>query len=216
MIDFYFDFISPNAYLAWNELPRLAARHGRQLRCRPVLFAALLQAHAQRGPAEVAPKMSWMVRNCLRKANALGIELNPPASHPFNPLTALRACLAITVAAERRRAIDALFDATWVAGREVGNAQTVAAVLDEAGFDGPAIVARAAHEDIKNGLRSDTERAVADGIFGVPTFVADGEVFFGFDDLGWLDGHLGGKRLPDAETLERWQRVRPSAGRRIT
>lgn len=216
VIEFYFDFISPNAYLAWHALPEIAAAHEREIVYRPVLFAALLQAHGQRGPAEVAPKMDWMVRNCLRKAKALGVELQPPATHPFNPLPALRACMAAGAAAERERVTGALFRATWAAGRDVGDAATVAAVLDESGLDGAAIIARTAAGAVKARLRAATDSAVANGIFGVPMFVADGEAFFGYDDLCWLDRHLGGQGTLDAGELRGWQRVRPSAWRRET
>src|SRR5216683_183732 len=89
-IHFYFDYISSNAYLAWNQLPRLADKYGFAINPVPVLFAGLLEAHGQLGPAEVPPKSLWMSKNNLRKAALLGVSLNPPAFHPFNPLLALR------------------------------------------------------------------------------------------------------------------------------
>ena len=79
----YFDFISHNAYLAWTQIHDLAARHGRTVEPVPVLFAALLGAYGQLGPAEVPPKAWWMAKNVLRKATLLGVPLRPPASHPF-------------------------------------------------------------------------------------------------------------------------------------
>ena len=82
----FVDYISHNAYLAWARLPALCARHGLSLEPVPVLFAALLQRHGQRGPAEVAPKREWMLANVLRKAREDGTPIRPPASHPFNPL----------------------------------------------------------------------------------------------------------------------------------
>lgn len=215
-IAFYFDFISPNAFLAWDALPALAARHGRAIDLHPVLFAALLQAHAQRGPAEVAPKMDWMVRNCLRKAHARGLELQPPASHPFNPLLALRVCHATHDPAERSQATRALFAATWQRGVDVADAVAVAATLDAAGCDGAALVAAAQTAAAKRALRSATDAALARGVFGVPMFFADDEPFFGYDDLDWLDRFLGGGARIDEPTLARWRAVRPSAWRRAT
>jgi len=88
-VRFYFDFVSPNAYLAWTQLPALAAQYGTAIEPVPVLFAGLLEAHGQLGPAEMPAKTRWMVRNNLRKAARLGVALNPPAFHPFNPLLAL-------------------------------------------------------------------------------------------------------------------------------
>ncbi len=94
VIRFYFDYISPNAYLAWTQLPALAERNGCRIEPMPVLFAGLLEAHRQLGPAEVAPKMRWMWKNIARKAAMIGVQLNAPAFHPFNPLLrfALRHC----------------------------------------------------------------------------------------------------------------------------
>jgi hypothetical protein len=114
-IRFDFDFVSPNAYLAWTRLPALAERHGRALEPVPVLFAALLEAHGQLGPAEVPPKIRWMTRNNLRKAAVLGVELNPPAFHPFNPILALRVSSLVLDPSRRRALIDALFRAVWFA-----------------------------------------------------------------------------------------------------
>ena len=113
-IRFLFDYISSNAYLAWTQLPRLAATYGAVVEPVPVLFAGLLEAHGQLGPAEVRPKARWMSRNNLRKAALLGLPLEPPAHHPFNPLLALRISSLPLPEDERRALIDALFQAVWV------------------------------------------------------------------------------------------------------
>lgn len=213
-ISFYFDFISPNAYLAWKEIGSLAARHGRPLQLRPVLFAALLQAHGQRGPAEVAPKLQWMQANCLRKAGARGIRLRAPSSHPFNPLLALRVCAASEDSSQRSVIVDALFDAAWADAREISDPGTVTAVLDAAGLDGAALVARAGSDELKRELRETTDEAIEAGVFGVPTMICDGSLFFGYDDLHWLRRFLDGDDPLDPDELERWRQVRPTAQRR--
>ena len=92
-IKFYFDYISHNAYIAWTQIDDLAKKYSRQIEPIPVLFAGLLNAHNQLGPAEVKAKRNWMLGNTLRKAAVLNIPLNPPASHPYNPLLSLRASL---------------------------------------------------------------------------------------------------------------------------
>ena len=91
VIRFYFDYISPNAYLAWTQLPALAARNGCFIEPVQVLFAGLLEAHRQLRPTEVLPKMRWMWKNILRKATVIGVPLSAPAFHPFNPLLVLAA-----------------------------------------------------------------------------------------------------------------------------
>ena len=112
-VRFLFDYISPNAYIAWTRIHDLARRVDRFVEPVPVLFAGLLQAHGLQGPAEVPAKWRWMLRDILRKSTEFGIDLDPPESHPFNPLLALRISSLDLAAGSRRRMIDALFRAVW-------------------------------------------------------------------------------------------------------
>src|SRR5207247_7094379 len=92
---------SPNAYLAWTQLPKLAQRYGFTVDPVPILYAALLDAHGQLGPGECPAKGRWMSKNLARKAVLLGVPLNPPAFLPFNPLLALRTTLLPSNTRER-------------------------------------------------------------------------------------------------------------------
>lgn len=189
---FHFDYVSSNAYLAWCALPPLRERFGVEIEPVPTLFAALLGAHDQLGPAEVPPKARWMWRNCLRKAAALGVPLRPPACHPFNPLLALRASSRPEAPAERWTLVDALFRAVWAEGRHVSEPEVVERVAEEAGLDGARVVAGAGSEEAKARLRADTDAAIEAGVFGVPTMAVGGELFWGYDDLPWLERYLAG------------------------
>ncbi len=209
-MEFYFDYISPNAYLAWQPVINLARRFNEPLVLRPVLFAGLLEAHGQVGPAEVRPKMRWMVANCLRKAERDGVPLKPPHSHPFNPLLSLRLTLACE-AEQRERLTNDLFRWTWAESRDVSDSAVLGKLLDAAGFDGNALLHAAATPEIKHTLREATDAAVATGVFGVPAVIAKDEIFFGYDDLPWLERHLDGAPPPDSSG---WTSVRPSAWRR--
>jgi 2-hydroxychromene-2-carboxylate isomerase len=196
-IRFYFDYISSNAYLAWYALPALAARHGAAIEPVPTLFAGLLESTGLLGPAEVPLKARWMWRNNLRKAARLGLPLNPPCFHPFNPLLALRVSSLPLAADERARLISALFDAVWVHGLHVSEAEVVARLANEAGLDGARLVAAAQQPDSKARLRRQTDAAIALGVFGVPSMAVGDEVFWGYDDLPYLDDYLaGGDPLP--------------------
>lgn len=214
MIRFYFDFISPNAWLAWARIGPIAARHGRAVLPVPVLFAALLKASSRPGPAEVPAMWRWMYGNVLRKGALHGIPMKPPPSHPFNPLIALRAASLPMQESERTTAIDALFRAVWAGGPGVEEEETVAAVLSAAGLDGAGLVERARTQEAKDRLRRQTEEAIAAGAFGVPTMIVDRELFWGHDDLEFLDRFLEGKDpLPRAETPD-WEKVRATAWRK--
>jgi 2-hydroxychromene-2-carboxylate isomerase len=209
-VRFHFDFVSPNAYLAWTQLPALASRWDAAIEPVPVLFAGLLEAHGQLGPAEVPAKMRWMVRNNLRKAARLGVPLNPPAFHPFNPLPALRACSLRTATAAL---VGALFRAVWVDALHVSDPAVVARVANDVGLDGAALVAEADAPAAKARLREQTDAAIARGVFGVPTMTVGDDLFWGFDDFPQLELRLAGRDPCDAATARRWDSLRPSATR---
>src|SRR5262245_3226040 len=168
-IRFLFDYISSNAYLLWTQLPRLSAAYGAAIEPVPVLFAGLLEAHGQLGPAEVRPKALWMSRNNLRKAALLGVPLQPPAFHPFSPLLSLRISSLALPEAERSALIDALFRAVWVDGVHVSDPSAVAKLATAAGLRGDELVERAQAPETKAKLRAQTDDAIAAGVFGVPT-----------------------------------------------
>ena len=222
VIRFYFDYISSNAYLAWTQLPALAGKYGVAIEPVPVLFAGLLEAHGQLGPAEIPSKSRWMIRDNLRKAARLGVPLNAPAFHPFNPLLALRVSSVPLEDAARRKLIDALFQAVWVRRLHVSDPGVVTEVADEIGLDGPALVAQAQDPSVKAALRRQTEAAIAEGVFGVPTVLVGDELFWGYDDFHHLELYLAGKDPFDMKAIERWavpvhasanrKRVRPKAG----
>jgi len=191
-VRFYFDYLSTNAYLAWHRLLELARRFGLVVEPIPVLFAGLLEAHGQLGPAEVRPKALWMWRNNLRKAALLGIPLKPPAFHPFNPLLPLRASSLPLDPDARRALIDALFRAVWVEGLHPSEPSVVASAAAAVGLPGEEIVAAAQQPEAKARLREQTDAAVAAGVFGVPTMIVGRELFWGYDDLPYLESHLSG------------------------
>jgi 2-hydroxychromene-2-carboxylate isomerase len=215
VIRFYFDYESPNAYLAWTQLPDLADKHGCTIDPIPVLYAGLLDAHGLVGPGEVVAKGQWMAKNLVRKAVLLHVPLNPPAFLPFNPLLALRVSLVPEEPRQRWAIIDALFRAVWVRGLHVSEPAVVERVANEVGLVGADLVARAATPEIKAKLRHLTDEAAALGAFGVPAMEVGGELFWGYDDFPYLDLFLAGNDPAERGNWERWARPpRGSAMRR--
>lgn len=212
-ITFYFDFISPYAYLAWTQIHALAAKYGRDVEAVPILFAALLDKYGHKGPAEIPPKRAYIFKDVIRSSSALGVHTRPPPAHPFNPLLALRCCSLLDHAADRKRAIDALYQETWGGGRGVTEASVVAEALTKAGLDGAALVARASTDEAKARVRAQTERALADGAFGVPTMIVDGELFWGLDAFAHVERRLQGKDPADAVDFSQWQNLPAQATR---
>jgi 2-hydroxychromene-2-carboxylate isomerase len=194
VIRFHLDFLSPYAYVAWNRVHPIAARHQRAVEAVPVLFAGLLAAHGTRGPADVPAKRAYVFKDAHRAAHAAGLRFGMPPTHPFNPLLALRMVGEVADPAKRKRLVDELFKAVWgKGGPGVTEPSVVAAIAERAGHDGSELVAAAGGETAKARLRATTEAAVADGVFGVPTMLVDGELFWGNDSLEHLDRFLSGE-----------------------
>jgi 2-hydroxychromene-2-carboxylate isomerase len=193
-VAFYFDFISPYAFIAWTQVHAIVERNGRTVDPVPVLFAGLLDAHGTKGPAEIPAKRSYTYRDAYRKAHRLGLPaLRPPPSHPFNPLLALRVASLPLAPAEQRRLIDELYASTWVLGTGIETPDAVIAAVQRAGLDGEALVRAAQEPEAKERLRAATERAVARGVFGVPTVMVGDEIFWGTDGLDHVETCLRGE-----------------------
>ncbi len=194
-ITFYFDVISPYAYLAFEQLPRALEGLSYSVRYRPVLFAAMLKHHGQLGPAEIAPKRDWTYRQVLWLAHTMGIEMAMPRSHPFNPLPLLRLAMACSPeaypGAPNRYVCETIFRHVWRAPgartlpQDAADPARLAALT--ANLDPPRDVQLDA---VKAMLTTSTEEAVAHGVFGVPAMVVDGLVFWGLDALPMLRDYL--------------------------
>jgi 2-hydroxychromene-2-carboxylate isomerase len=203
----YFDFISPFAYLHSRQLGAFANLI--ELEPRPVLLAAMLQHWGQKGPAEIPGKRVYSYRYLCWLAKTRGIPFRMPATHPFNPLPYLR--LAIAARCERR-AIDLIFEAVFTSGEDPASPAMLERLAREVGVSDPA--AAIASPEVKDRLRKNTDEAIAAGAFGVPTIVVDGELFWGEESLGMLRDYLrdGGKFT--SEEMRRLAAIVPSATRR--
>lgn len=213
---FYFDYISNNAYLAWTQLETLEKKFNLDIEIVPVLFAGLLKAHNNVGPAEIPAKRRWMSKNILRKAALLNVPIAAPKFHPFNPLLALRASSLLVEEGQRRKLIDQLFKAAWVDQLHISEAEVVEQAASAAGLNGADIVAQASTAEVSQRLKQQTQDAVAQGVFGIPTMMIDDELFFGYDDFVFIDSYLDGNEALSKEAFASWDQavVMPSAMRK--
>ena len=199
-LDFWFDPISPFAYLGFERLPQALEGLSVEVAYRPILFAGLLKHWGQKGPAEIEPKRAWTFRQVHWLAHQHGIAIDTPAQHPFNPLALLRllwAC-APESGTPNRRACEAVLHHIWQGGGDANDparlaslSQALAPRLDPAG------------EDVKQALKDATADALARGVFGVPTVGVDGRLFWGLDALPMLAGWLRGEPWFDGPAWER-------------
>ncbi len=210
-LGFYFDYLSPYSYLAWHRLPALAERHDLRIELKPSLLAAFLNELGHKGPAEIPPKRAYMFKDCMRAAAMLELPFVPPFSHPFNPLSALRATLLDMDEDTRARLVTDLFEATWAESRDVGSPEIVAEICAAAGVANA--LERIREPAIKQRLRDANGQAIENGVFGVPTMIVDGELFWGTDSFAHLERFLGGGDSVRPEEVERWRAVKGSAVR---
>lgn len=197
-LTFYYDVISPFAYFALHRLDELP--EGVDIHYRPLLLAGLLGHWENKGPAEIPPKRTWTYRWSTWVASRLGVPYRVPAAHPFNPLGYLRLCLA---AGNTPTVIHRVFEALWTTGADPQDPELLRGLCRELGvapeaLDDPAIKAQ---------LRDNTERAAAAGVFGVPSLVVDGEVFWGADAMPMVAAYLRDPGLLDNDEIRRLDRL---------
>lgn len=179
----YFDFISPFAYLQMTRIRELAEHHA--ITPRPIVFAAVLRHHGQLGPAEIPGKREFTYRMAQWTAESCAIQLRFPPAHPFNPLAALRLAIACGSSWE---AITAIYQHIWLRGLPGDDAASLASVARDLGIaDIETAIAAAA---VKEQLRANTEEAIAAGVFGVPTILLGDRLIWGNDATSMFEKML--------------------------
>jgi 2-hydroxychromene-2-carboxylate isomerase len=190
----YFDFVSPYAYLGLHTLQRLP--QGTDLQYRPILFAGLLKHWGQKGPAEIAPKRVWTYRSCIWLARQRQVPFRMPAAHPFNSLPFLRLAVA---AGYGREAIQTIFRALWTTGANPADPNVIARLADQ--LDVP--LDRLGDASVKEELRTNTDQAIRTGVFGVPSFSIGHQVFWGSDAIDFAAAFLTDPSVLDNEEMQR-------------
>jgi len=205
-LDWYFDFVSPFSYLQLRRL--LAQRPDVELRFHPVLLAGLLNHWGQRGPAEIPPKRVFTYRHLLWQARREDVPFRMPDGHPFNSLKLLRLALAADC---DPRVIERLFQFVWRDGHLPDDEPAWNRLIASAGL--ARAETRLADPDIKDALRRNTERAISEGVFGVPTAVINGEIFWGYDATDMLFEYCRNPQLFADEEMQRVSSLPISAAR---
>jgi len=195
-LTWYFDVISPYAYLQTADLERLPP--DTEIVAKPVLFAGLLNHWGQKGPAEIPAKRLHTYRQCAWMAAERGLPFRMPPAHPFNPLNALRLLCALGPTVEQAR-IATRF--VFGEGQDPSSPDGLAALGRALGVDNPAAVV--ADEAAKTKLRANTDEAIAKTVWGVPTFETGGQLFWGADSFPMLLDFLGNPTLFDSEEMRR-------------
>lgn len=187
-VEFFFDLGSPASYLAHTQLPALCRDCGAALVYRPMLLGGVFQATGNASPAMIPAKGRYMIRDLARYAERYGVPMRFNPHFPINTLTLMRLLVAVQLHQPERLddALQALFQATWVDGVNMGDPVRVAEVLAAAGLDAAALQQQIGEPAVKDALKATTEEAVRRGVFGAPTCFVGDDMYFGQDRLDFV------------------------------
>jgi len=193
--EFLFDFGSPNAYLAHLVLPEITARTGVAFDYVPILLGGVFKLTGNKPPmiafGGIRNKLEYEQLETSRfiaRHNIMNYRFNP--NFPVNTLIIMRAAIAAQAAGDLPRYVDAVFHHMWDAPKKMDDADVIRAALVESGLDADGLLAAAQSREVKQRLIDNTERAVARGVFGSPSFFVDNELFFGKDRLGEVEDEI--------------------------
>jgi 2-hydroxychromene-2-carboxylate isomerase len=191
-IDFYFDFSSPYGYLASTRIDALAAAHGRGVNWRPFLLGVAFKTTGQKPLSEQPLRGPYSLSDFARSARLLGVPFTMPTPFPFPSLAACRAFywLADEDAGKAKALAKAVYHAAFGEGRDMRAADAVADVARDLGVDPAAVKAACDDPAVKGKLKAATDAALANGVFGSPFFIIDGEPFWGHDRMEQVDRWL--------------------------
>jgi 2-hydroxychromene-2-carboxylate isomerase len=191
IVEFYFDFGSPTAYLAHKRLGQLSKQYGLQIRYMPMLLGGVFKATGNASPVTIPAKGKYMLEHDLpRFAQRYGVALNFNPHFPINTLNLMRGAIAAGRLGCMEDYVNLAFEAVWVQEKNMGDPVILSQALGEAGLDAESLIALSQDPEVKAELLANTEAAVARGVFGTPTLFMDGAMYFGQDRLDFIEAAL--------------------------
>ena len=187
-IEFYFDFLSPYSYLAWTWV----REQSHDFDYIPVTLATIIKSHETKGPAEIEPKRNYLFKDILRFTKLNNIPFTTPKDLPFNSLYALRLALKSSAGEMQKEIIDAIYRAGWEQGLDIGNDDVLKTVLKDQNLYSEDLIEKMESKIARIELKANNEKALKLGLFGVPSFVVDDELFWGNDSTRYLEMYLNG------------------------
>lgn len=192
-LNFYFDFLSPFSYFASINLKKLSEELGIKVNYKPVALGPLLNHWQIKGPGEITPKREFLLKQCLRYGVTHNIPFTTPKTHPFNSLYALRLSLTGVAGAHQEKVVETLWKAGWQTRIDMAEPEELLKVLRENGLPADELYEKSFMKEAKVELKSNIQEAISFGVFGVPSFVINGELFWGNDSLSDVKNYLLGK-----------------------
>ncbi|MGZ3787143.1 MAG: DsbA family protein [Bacteriovorax sp.] len=199
-IDFYFDFLSPYSYVAWTWVRSKLDDYDWSF-C-PVSVPSIIAHYDTKGPAQIKPKRNYLFKDLLRYTKLFNVPFTTPAKLPFNSLYALRLALKSVSQSSQAEVIDAIFRAGWEKGLDIGSDDLLKEVLSSANLPTADLFLKMEEKSARVELKNNIESGIAKGVFGVPTFFVDEEMFWGNDSIKYLEMYLMGSDPLDHEKYQ--------------
>jgi 2-hydroxychromene-2-carboxylate isomerase len=208
-VTFYFDFLSPFSYLAWrNSQTRLKDF---KIHYKPVPLGPILNHWGLKGPGEITPKREFLLKQLLRHTKLAGVPFTTPKTHPFNSLYALRLALQSVAGSDQEKVIKTLWEAGWVDRIDMGEPEEILTAFRQAKLPADELYEKSFTREAKQDLKANLKEALEAGVFGVPSFVSGGELFWGNDSMEDLVNYLEDKDSLDRAKLEDLLKSTPRA-----
>ena len=188
--DFYYDFGSPTTYLAYVQIEGLVARTGATAVLIPALLGGIFKSTNNRSPVTVPAKGAWMAKDMQRFAKRYGVPFAMNSHFPINTLMLMRGAIVAQRDGFFKQYNDAMFNAMWAEGKNMGDPMVIGSVLAKAGIDPQKMITAVQEQSVKDTLRANTDQAVARGAFGMPAFFVDDELYWGQDRLDFVEEAL--------------------------
>jgi 2-hydroxychromene-2-carboxylate isomerase len=192
VIEFYYDFGSPNAYIVDQLLPDIAIGHSATIRYHPVLLGGLFKATGNQSPAlaGVKGKMAYLRREIDRFVARHEVPFTFNPHFPIHSVALMRGAIFAQAKPWQATYRAAMFRHCWVEGTDMSDPKVILDVLHAEGLPAEDIVTAVKRPDIKAALFAITDSAVGRGVFGLPTMFVGPEMYFGKDSLIDLENHL--------------------------
>ena len=189
-VEFWYDFLSPTAYLGYWRLKDIAARTGATIDYHPMLLGGVFKATGNQTPVNVKPKGKWMFFDMSNYARKYGVPLKSNPYFVFSSLPLMRGAILAQERGELEPYNDTIFYGVWRDARNLADPGIIVETLKEAGLDAGAYVDGIQQQDVKDKLIANTNEAVEKGAFGAPTFFVGDKMWWGQDRLDWVEEEL--------------------------
>ncbi|ACD97409.1 2-hydroxychromene-2-carboxylate isomerase [Trichlorobacter lovleyi] len=189
-VDFYYDYGSPTAYMAWTQLTKICTKAGATLNYKPMLLGGVFKAIDNPSPMLVESKRAYLQKDFIRHAEHYGIPYVMNPHFPVNTVGIMRGAMWAAATEHLEQYNKVMFEAMWVDQKNMADLEVITEVLEKAGFIAAPIIEATAQAEIKKALIDATNEAVERGVFGAPTMFVGDEMFFGQDRLDWVERAL--------------------------